>query len=449
MKKIIKQLYLNLIWWAALRRWRKDQPKVIAISGSVGKTTTKEAVASILESLPELAVFKTPGNMNTDSGVALSLLGFKEPVSGWGWGKLVWRILFPPRILASKKEKKYYVLEYSADKPGDISFLTKKIPPELAILTTIVPVHMQNYPTFADLVREKLALFEGCVSDGCLVLNSDDQNQVDWYNQNHPSQTVYWFGMNKVEGTGGDKIGVFTSHITNSLKGLRCQISFQSSSHLDNIGKNQNQTINVQLHILGKHQLYSLLAAAGVGMIEKIELKKIQKVLGDFEMPPGRGRLIEGIKEITIIDDTYNASPETVKDGLLMAREIAGRKRLVAILGRMNELGDLSTQAHMEVGEFAAGIVDFLVTVGEYAELMQKAVIKAGLPTAQTISFKTVEQLVDRIDQVIQKEDLIYLKGSQNGVRLERVVKKILAHPSEAKKLLVRQDKFWRNNEWK
>jgi UDP-N-acetylmuramyl pentapeptide synthase len=449
MKKFIKQLYLNLIWQAALRRWRKDQPKVIAISGSAGKTTTKEAVASILESSPEVAVFKTPGNMNTDSGIALSLLGFKEAPSGWGWVKLAWRILFPPRILIPKKGKNYYVLEYSADKPGDIAFLTNKIPPEIVVLTSIVPVHMQNYSTFADLVREKLTMLEGCQPEGYLILNSDDPNQVYWYNQNHPSQTVYWFGVNKDEGTGGDKIGVFASHITNSLKGLRCQISFQSSTHLDNIGKNQNQTINVQLHILGKHQLYSLLAATGIGMIEKIELKKIQKVLGDFEMPPGRGRLLEGIKEIKILDDTYNASPETVKDGLTMAREIAGRKRLVAILGRMNELGEMATQAHIEVGEFAAGKVDFLVTVGEYAELMQKAVIKAGLPTAQTISFRTVEQLVDRIDQVIQKEDLIYLKGSQNGVRLERIVKELLAHPSEAKILLVRQDKYWRNNERK
>ncbi len=428
MRTLLKNAVLRWLWWGASRRIRREQPYVVAITGSVGKTTAKDAIALVLAQTGR-PVFKTPGNLSTDFGVALALLGFKEVPDGLlEWISALLLACFPPRTPG--KGQPYYVLEFSADKPGDIAFLAAKVPFKVGVLTSIVPVHMQFYKEFQTLVKEKHSLFKGLDKDGYAVLNADDPAQASLASS---LPTVVLYGMEE----GAKKAAAVVARaITFGRQGLRCTLEYKLPSA-------DTDDIALKTTVLGRHQLYPLLAAATVGLQEGIAPQAVVKALGMYQVPAGRGRIIEGLKDILIVDDTYNASPEAVIAGLRMLRDIAGSRRVVAVLGRMNELGDEAEAAHCLVGKEAARTVDYLVAVGQFADIVLEGAKQVGMPAVHMIGFSSTEQLIDKAEQVVVNHDLIYVKGSQNGVRLERFVKHIMAHPQQAHNLLVRQSSYW------
>lgn len=439
MKGLLKNLTLILIWNGALRRLQREKPFVVAVTGSIGKTSAKEAIALVLDQTSH-PVVKTAGNMATETGVPLSLLGFSEPPEGvLAWLRAVWRSLFPPG-LKIKETRPFYVLEYSADKPGDIAYLAKRIPPDVAVFTRITPVHLQAYRDFSELVKEKISLLDYLQPGGLVIYNGDDPEQVKAIAEKDIANKLT-YRLEKIE-----KEGLHFQDIKYGKTGLQAILAFRLPKKLEPPESQSSQAQALKTKVFGKHQLYSLLAAAGVGFTQGLSISKVCKALSEYEIPNGRGRLIEGKKNMLIIDDTYNASPEAVKAGLEMLREVAGERRVVAILGNMNELGEVAEMAHQEVGSVAAKTVDFLVAVGQNAEVIVKAAKRQGLPAVQMIDFASTEQLMDKIDQVVQSNDLVYIKGSQNGVRLERVVKLLMAHPDQAQMLLVRQQGNWKKN---
>lgn len=447
MKKYLRNAFRDQIWQGALKRYKLEKPIVIAITGSVAKTSTKEAVLSVLSSTGR-EIFATPGNMNTEIGVPLSLLGFKHPPENW-WGYLVaiFKSFFPPILSASKRQlAPYYVLEYSADAPGDIAYLASRIPPDLVIITKISPVHMQAYTGLEQLVEEKMSLLKFLKPHGTAFLNLDDPNQVQMVPEN--LSQILWYGTKRTDAL---KSGVWGRELKHNEKGIVATLDFVVARRIDTIGGKQRQQLALQTNILGEHQFAAVLIAAAIGYHQQIPIPKLKRALESYQVPAGRGRLIKGRKNILIVDDSYNASPESVKAGLNMLRPIAKSdlrntkdpRRVVAILGNMNELGDYTQAAHFEIGEIAALNVDYLVAVGPNADQILKGAVKNGLNRQSMIAFATPENLLDKLDQVVQSRDLLYVKGSQNQVRLERVVKVLMANPAQAKQLLVRQEGKW------
>jgi UDP-N-acetylmuramoyl-tripeptide--D-alanyl-D-alanine ligase len=435
MKKIAKLVLKDLLWEHALEMVKQQKPDVVAITGSVGKTSTKDAVAAVL-SAGNRPVIKTKGNLATEIGVPLSLLGYEENPSGTlEWIKVAGKSIGG---IAKVTTKPYYVLEYSADKPGDIAFLAGKIPPTVAVITSIVPVHMQNYQEIGQLVAEKLSLLENLPKHGFAVLNADDPHQSS---AQLKCNNIIWYGITSDP---GQREGVWARDVEPTDKGIRCTLELRILNRTDGISRLKTYHFSLQTQLIGTHQLYSLLAAAAVGFHEGIDPDKVKAALEGYSIPNGRGKLIPGQKDITIIDDTYNASPEAVKSGLRMLRPFAKERRVVAVLGNMNELGDIAEAAHKEVARVAAASVDSLVVVGPFAETMRNEAIAGGLAQTKVIAFQNTEQLLDKVEQLVQSKDVVYVKGSQNNVRLERFVKAIMAHPEEAEQLLVRQGKQWR-----
>jgi len=432
MHSAIRSFLTPMLWRAVKRRYDRELPTVIAVTGSVGKTSAKEAIAAVLAT-GSRPVVKTAGNLNTQTGVALSLLGFSEyPRSLSSWLGVGFRVLFPPHL---RGERPYYVLEFSTDKPGDISFLASHFPIDIAVITRIVPAHAEFFPSFADYVQEKRSLLKALKPDGYALLNSDDPNQQC------VSVPTCWYGLS--EAVHGQE-QVIARDVSSTQLGVSFTVSFSASRHMESIGRRSTGMLRIQSHFFGKHQIYPLLAAVAIGHKEGIAGAKVQQALDSLEPMPGRGRLIEGRKDSVIIDDSYNASPESAKAGLDMLRTYAGSRRVVGILGRMNELGTQAPQFHDEVATYAVGKADFLVFVGEYATRQVKAAVKAGQPKINCIAFKTTENLIDKLDQVVNRGDVVYVKGSQNGVRLERVVKALMLRPAEALSLLVRQNPHWK-----
>lgn len=437
MRKLVKNLILSILWRGVTKKMRQDKPRIIAIAGSVGKTSTKEAIAEVLKTTGR-PVLKTIGNLGTEVGIPLSLLGFNDiPGDPLSWLGVILTAIFPP--ILDSEQKPYYVLEFASDKPGDIAYLAKRLPPDLVIATQVAPAHLEHFTNLDEFVAEELALFSFLKPDGYAVLNADDPYQRELDSK---LPRVIWYGLRE-EKPSAHQDGVWMHHLEMKEKGLKGVLEVMAKKRMDTIGHGQPQTMPIQTSLLGKHQLYPLAAAAAVGFQEKATARQIQKTLENYQVPPGRGRLIAGSKEISIIDDSYNSSPEAVKAGLLMLKPYAKKRRVVAILGQMNELGEQASNAHFEVGKAAAGRVDFLVAVGAFGEKMLEGAKEAGMSAVQMIHFLTPEQLIDKMEQIVQRNDVVYVKASQNGMRLERVVKKIMANPNQAKKLLVRQEGAW------
>lgn len=441
MRERLKRTILNLLWQGALRQYRADAPTVIAVGGSVGKTSTKEAIATMLEKAGK-RVTKSQGNLATDFGIALSLLGYSDtPASPLAWlraGIRAW--LRRPR---SSSESHYYVLEYSSDQVGDTEFLTQRIPPDIAVLCTLVPVHMEQYKTEEAMIAETLSLLDAVPDSGVIVANHDDTHQRAALTKKRiGSRTLRWYGIpDKVSSR---RSGVWINDRSVTEDGLAVRLDFVGNG-LDALTA-RVKSVRVKTAVLGEYQLAPLAAAAAVGECLKIPASAIRTGLQAYELPAGRGRLIEGRQDMTIIDDTANASPEAVKAGLSVLASFpdkTGKRRRVAILGTMNELGATAEAAHEDVAFAAAKAATYFVAVGAYAPQMLKAAQKAGMSSNAMIGFPTPERLLQQLHQVVQRGDIVYLKASQNGMFLERVVKVLMANPAEASRLLVRQGKFW------
>ncbi len=200
--------------------------------------------------------------------------------------------------------------------------------------------------------------------------------------------------------------------------------------------------MNVKLPLLGAAQAYVVLPAIGTALAQGFSLKEAVEALNDFKLPVGRMNPIEGVKQSMIIDASYNASPESMKEALDVLSVSPGRK--IAVLGSMNELGELTERKHRELGAYASKRADVIVTVGEAAKWLNEAARESGFRDSDIFHYDNSISAADYVKTIIREGDTVLVKGSQNGVRLERLVKKIMKEPWRAVSLLVRQEDEWK-----
>ncbi|MBU0597713.1 UDP-N-acetylmuramoyl-tripeptide--D-alanyl-D-alanine ligase [Patescibacteria group bacterium] len=427
-KKIIEWKLRVLAKWVL----KKYKPRVIGITGSVGKTSTKEAIYTVLS--PKFRVWKNIKNYNNELGVPLSILGkesgFKNPLA---W---VWIFLYGLGLVLFRKKDypEILVLEMGADKPGDIKYLTKLAPCQIGVITAIGQVHTEFFGSLEKVINEKQTIISHLKKDDFAILNIDDTlvNQI----QEKTRAQVVSFGFSEQAMVQAAEVDVSTGPspepwANDEIKGLSFKLIHDGSS------------VPVFLPgVFGQHQVYSALAAAAVGLSMGLNKAEISEALKNYKSPPGRMHLISGIKHTAIIDDTYNSSPMSVKAALKVLEKIEVPGKKFAALGDMLELGDYTVPGHEEVGDAAAQVVDVLITVGERSKATAKAALIAGMPENNVFSFGTTEMAGKFIQQRIKQGDIILIKGSQ-GTRMERVVKELMVEPMKAKELLVRQNPEW------
>ncbi|HLD81831.1 MAG TPA: Mur ligase family protein [Patescibacteria group bacterium] len=429
----------SFIQWM-LRYWtrkilKKYKPKVIAVTGSVGKTSTKEAIYTVLSS--KFRVQRNIKNYNNEIGLPMTVIGRESPGrSVLGWISVLWHAM----MLVLFREKNYpemLVVEMGADKKGDIKYLVDIALPDVAVITSISESHYEFFGSVEEIYREKTDIIRYLGKDAYAILNVDDENTAR--SAKETEATVVSFGAESdaevsalemiVSGQGmGEKSEV------NDIRGVSFKIQSNGS------------TIPVLLpKVLGKQHVSSALAAAAVGLIYKMNLIEISEALKRYDPPNGRMNLIEGIKHTLIIDDTYNSSPVSVRNALDVTSGIAletGREKFI-VLGDMLELGDISEKSHREIGKYIAGLAfDYLMTVGERARDIAISARRAGMPEDRVFKFADAETAGKFLQGRIEEGDLILIKGSQ-GVRMEKIVKELMAEPLRAKELLVRQDETW------
>ncbi|MFA7662388.1 MAG: UDP-N-acetylmuramoyl-tripeptide--D-alanyl-D-alanine ligase [Patescibacteria group bacterium] len=425
MKKIIQNILAKLAHAIIL----KQKPYVVAITGSVGKTSTKEAIFAVLDR--QFEVRQSQENYNNEFGVPLTIIGAKsagKSILGW------LGVICQACLLACFKTSKYpqvLVLEMGADKPGDIEYLTNIVQPLVSVVTAVAPVHVEYFKSIENITKEKSVLVKKVNPAGMTILNADDE-LVLMMNRLSSAQ-VKLFGFSSKADVRAENLSI-NYDFSDESKALG--ISFK----LEVEGKSMPAFLNGSI---GKHQIYAILAAVSVGIFFKMNLVDITEALNNYKPTSGRMRIIKGIKNSILIDDTYNSSPRSCSAAILTLEEIPKYGRKFAILGDMLELGKVSEKEHFKIGQqVASGDIEYLICVGERSRDIVRGAEDADMSEDKIFHFDKSDEVGDFLKDRLRENDIILIKGSQ-GVRMEKVTRDLMADPLRAEELLVRQSEKW------
>jgi len=356
------------------RRWRDTlSVRVIGVTGSVGKSTTKELTAEVLEQ--RYRTMKNPGNLNNEIGLPLSLLRLTE---------------------AHERA----VLEMGFYVPGEIALLCEIAQPRVGVITNISQVHLERAGTMEAIVQGKGELVESLppAPDGVAVLNFDDL--LTRQMAERTQATVFYYGLTP-------EADLWASEIRGlGLEGVRFVMNYRGES------------IYIRVPLLGRHSVHTALRAAAVGLVEGLSWEEI---VGGLQSSQSQLRLVavQGPKGALLIDDTYNAAPPSVIAALNLLAELDGRR--VAVLGDMLELGEYEERGHRMVGARAAQVADELVTVGRRAQWIANEALLAGLTESQVVVLEDSQAAIEYLRDCVGANDVVLIKGSR-GVKMDQIV---------------------------
>ena len=355
------------------RRERRDRGwQVAVVTGSVGKTTTKDMLAALLA--PHRPTGASEGNRNSTLGL-------------------------PAELLSQDPEIEIFVAEAGMSRPGELATLGEILHPQVLLYTRIAPVHTEFFPDLEAIVRAKAELLPWLDEDGTLVVNADDPRQAAFAAQTRARVMTYG-------AAGAD--GQVEEVEDRGLLGSRFRLVLPDGE------------ATVELAMPGRHQTENLLAAATAASALDIGIDRIAESVPTLKAPEHRGRVFSLADGISLVDDSYNASPVAMHRLLELLAHASGRR--VAVLGEMYELGELSPRAHREVGEEAAGSCDVLVAVGGAdAARLAAAAREAGLADAAVHVVESADEATELLSRELRRGDVVLVKGSR-GVGLDRTV---------------------------
>lgn len=419
----------------AMKTLRAYKPKVVGITGSVGKTSVRRALETALAGSVSFRASK--GNANNEYGLPLTILGEEtQGTSVLGWAGVLWRG-WKLSLGMRKDYPKHLILEYGADKKGDIAYLCGIARPHVAVLTAVAKAHTEFIGTLEDVKEEKGSLIRALNADGVTVLNMDDATVAGM--RHMAPGAVVGYGLGSGADVRLEEVQVETHHDGNITPGERV-------ARLDGVLVAGKERARLTMHnVLGDAHARSVVAGAAVALQLGLSLEEIARNLSHYTPTPGRLKLIAGIKNSLLFDDTYNASPEAVHVALdtIGTFPLPSNARRIVVLGDMLELGRYREEAHKEVGEHVARLpVDLLVCVGENARDIARGALEAGMSQERVFTYAASPEAGLFVQKRMGRGDIILIKGSQ-GVRMEKVVKELMAEPLRAPQLLVRQSASW------
>jgi UDP-N-acetylmuramoyl-tripeptide--D-alanyl-D-alanine ligase len=353
------------------RFWRRKLDiRVIGITGSVGKSTTKEMIAEVLGT--RYRTLKSPGNLNNEIGLPLTILKL-----GAGHERAV-------------LEMGFYV-------PGEIQFLCDIAQPQVGVITNVGTVHAERAGSQEAIAAGKSELVQALPEDGVAILNFDDI----WVRkmEEKARARVFFYGLSHEADLWADQIEGL------GLDGIHFRLHYK------------NETLHARIPMIGRHSVHTALRAAAVGLVEGLAWQEIFEGLSQ-----GHAQLrLVAVRSHTgalILDDTYNASPESMLAAINLLDEMEGRK--IAVLGDMLELGPYERQGHEMVGMRVAQVAKTLLTVGPRAHMIAEAARRAGLKPSSILEFEELEPIVDWLNRNLTTTDAVLIKGSR-GLRMDRI----------------------------
>jgi UDP-N-acetylmuramoyl-tripeptide--D-alanyl-D-alanine ligase len=429
---MLKNILQSILRSLSKQILQKYKPDIVGVTGSVGKTSSKEAIAQVLQA--RFSVRHNVKSYNNEIGLPLTIIGVDNTPgkSIFGW----LRVILKAKKLLLVTDKSYpevLVLEMGADKPGDIEYLTDLAPCKVGVLTFIAHAHMESFKTIKKIAQEKRIIISHLRQDGFAVLNFD--NDMVMQQVGATKAEVLTYGFKDGADLQATDLHVIKDEVSGWPKGLNFKVLYKG-----------NVVPVYVLGVISKSAVSAALAGLSVGTIFGVNLIEGSQSLSSLQGLPGRMRLVDGIKHTLLIDDTYNSSPEAAKiafESLARIEVKSGAKRYV-VFGDMLELGTETENAHREMGfKIAEFGFDFLITVGEAAKYTAAAATEAGMDENKIACFGNSLEAGRFLQEKMSQGDVVLAKGSQ-GMRMEKLIKEVMAEPLQATELLCRQGKEWR-----
>lgn len=373
---------LQFLAYTVLKRWRGE---VVAITGSLGKTTTKEMIAAMLARVGR--VVKTTGNLNNYYGLPLSVLKMESD------GK-------------HAEDFDYAVLEMGMNHKGEIERLTQIAPPDVGVVTIVAPAHLEFFTSIDEIAEAKAEMIRGITSGGTAVLNADDRRVARM-------------------GAIRDDIASLTFGIERDADVMASEIRPEGVSGSSFLLSTRHGQIAARVPLPGRHNIYNALAAATVADLYKTPLEEIAAALAETSTPKMRGEVVVFSGGFTVIDDSYNSNPRALFEMVSMACANEESKRKIVVAGEMLELGAAGPELHREAGRQIAGLgVDKLIGVRGLAREIVQGAREAGMSDETAVFAQTPESAADILISDVRAGDLILVKGSR-GVKAEIVVERM------------------------
>lgn len=426
MKRIARALTIFLLGHVARAVLARYRPQVVMVTGSVGKTSAKDAIAAALGA--RFLVRKSEKSFNTEFGVPFTIFGVGNP-----WGNPVRWLTLLRRSIALLALPNHYpnllVLEAGADAPGDLEKILAIVRPNCVVVTRLpeIPVHVEFYSTPEAVREEEFTPAYALSPDAPLIVSADDARALEMAAR--VGARLFTYGMSENAMTRLTDVSWYEEE--GRALGMRGVI--------EQVGERGEVSVKGSV---GKAQLLPLAAAIVTARAFDISLTDAIVALESYEPPAGRGRLLAGSAGSTIIDDSYNSSPVAVEEALATLASFPHAKRRVAVLGDMLELGRYSVMEHERIGAHVAKAADFLVTVGIRAKRLAAAAVEAGMSEEHLFMFDDSHTAAALLPPHIKAGDVVLVKGSQS-IRTERIVEALLADPADRAKL-VRQEPAWK-----
>lgn len=406
MTSLVINLMQSILTEEAKMFRRRMRGPVIGITGSVGKTSTKELVGRIVRLKFGNEVFVSPKSLNNDLGVPLTILGFLDTPSGFGWvaalvrGMIMALFGLPPKAM---------VVEMGSDRKGDIAHLSAIVRPTIGIITNISESHTAFLGSIEGVAEEKLSLLRFIDNGGTFIQNLDDPRIA---------KAIVLSGINVI---------TTSTKSSANVRAIRSKVEITGTSAALTINQH-GFGLNLK-HRLGDEHVANALLAIAVATALDAPINQCLRELANVPAVAGRGQIIPGKKQSYIIDSTYNCQPAAMVATLETLKKLKAKKKIV-VLGDMLELAD-SERIHKSIGKLAHEVADYIIGVGPMSKNYKP---DEWFATANEASDAVLRQLIPGA--------IVLVKGSQ-GIRLERVVRAIMQHPEQASKLLVRQSPRW------
>ncbi len=390
---------------------------VIAVTGTIGKTSAKMAIAELLATKHVLWV--EPKNHNSDRAVRLTFFGLEFPNhSRWllRWVPVLWRV----HRRSQNFPYRYVVLELAESRQRSLQQFVAELQPEIGVVTAVSPVHLSYFSTYDRVIEAVWSLATACQT---IVFNADFRDLVSYAERT--DGPIMSYGLRS-----GD---VRINGVRRTSKGLRAELQMPNADR---------QAIQTQL--VARQSLYSVAAAAAVAHVLGWNPREIAASASNLQPVPGRMRPMKGINNALLLDDCFNASPMSMQAALETLASYPGKK--IAVLGSMNELDQETRAAHAQVGRQVAQVADELIVIGEAARnYLAPAARRAGMASRRIHAFDRANQCGEVLRSLITPKSTVLFKGSQGNVYVEEAMKFVLADPLQADSELIRQHGSWRH----
>lgn len=426
-RRLVRTVGLRIVACEARMALLRHRPRIVAVTGSVGKSSTKDLVASVLRR--RYTVRESPEN---EINLPLVVLGLPYVRENLRRGLVnAWKGLF---AMFMPHYPQWLVLEVGASEPRQTKRASRWLRTDIVVFTRFadVPAHIAMFRSREHLLEEKAGLIRSLRGRGIVVVNADDRDFMRIVKERCGRHRILTFGMAPSSQVRGKCARILYDERNGGPLGMACEVDVHGT------------VVSVRAEgVLGESHLYSILAAAAVAAAVDIPPHEVARAVASHRYRPARMRILDGMRGSVIIDDSYNSSPIAVEHGLAVLGELRCKGRKIVLLGGMSGLGCFAEEEHRKLGGRAAKVGDLLFAVGEYAERIAEGARVAGMEESRIHRLHDCPEAGHKLKSLVDRGDVVLVEGSGAATCMESALENFMLAPERKADLLARQGGGW------